>query len=727
MIARLTTALGLVLLAALSILRIARTPAAAPATSPDTVFSAERALRHVAQIAQRPHPMGTDEHDRVRDYIVAQLKSLGLETQIQATTAIGTRYQEAGRVQNVIAVLHGTAANDKAVLLMVHYDGVEAGPAAADDGAGVGALLETLRALRARATPPRNDIIALFTDGEEAGLLGAAAFVREHPRARDVAIALNFEARGTSGRSYMFETGRGNLDAVRMLRTARDVTAGSIFTTIYRTLPNDTDLSELAVLDVPALNFAFANGVERYHTTHDDVAHLNPGSVQHHGLQMLALAKAFAAEPLPRPRTADGVFFDFPVIGLVVYPTWIAVVLAILLIPLPLMMLNERGAARPILLGSAAMVVTVGLCAGLASFVRLTGPAVWSGIFAAALGLAAVGVNIAVYLVLARRYPDRIHEGALLVWAVLGATLSFAIPAVSYPFVWPALFALTAWYSRRLVAEWIAAIVALMMLAGFAYTVSVVMLGVAGAGGMVLVVLVSMLVWLTAPLVARVFENWRVALGVMLPLALVVAFIGKATVKRSGDHPVRTSLTYVQNANDGAAFFGSTGSREPWTRSVLGSVARGPDWTARAGASMQYLYGHEVPNASLEAPVVSLVSDSTIGAARQLTVRVNAPRGTTALVVRVAGASVRRAAIDGRVVDTTRFRDRSRGWTTEYWNVAPEGALFAFTTDAGAPVTLDVAARRPGLPPTIQVPARPDSVVASQSGDVSIVYRSTRF
>jgi hypothetical protein len=42
-------------------------------------------------------------------------------------------------------------------------------------------------------------------------------FVHEHPWAKDVAMASNFEAQGTSGRSLMFETGLGNLDAVRVL------------------------------------------------------------------------------------------------------------------------------------------------------------------------------------------------------------------------------------------------------------------------------------------------------------------------------------------------------------------------------------------------------------------------------------------------------------------------------------------------------------------------------
>src|SRR5450756_2867588 len=105
MLKRIGVALGLLVLCAASILRVARPPRAVPATAPDTAFSAERAMRHVEQIAQRPHAMGTADHDRVRDYIVEQLSALGLRSQIQQATAIGTRYQQAGRVQN-LSLIH---------------------------------------------------------------------------------------------------------------------------------------------------------------------------------------------------------------------------------------------------------------------------------------------------------------------------------------------------------------------------------------------------------------------------------------------------------------------------------------------------------------------------------------------------------------------------------------------------------------------------------------------
>jgi Zn-dependent M28 family amino/carboxypeptidase len=240
-----------------------------------------------------------------------QLRALGLEPQLQDATGVGTRYAVAGKVQNILARMPGKTPGGQAVVLMSHYDGVPGGPAAGDDGAGTAAVLETLRALKA-GQPLVHDVIALITDGEEAGLLGAAAFVREHPWAKDVGVTLNFEARGTTGRSYMFETGRGNLDVARMLRTAGDVSATSLSVTVYRTLPNDTDLSEMAVLGKPALNFAFADGVERYHTAHDDVDTLNLGSLQHHGSQMLTLASKFADGPLPPPVTGDSVIFELP-------------------------------------------------------------------------------------------------------------------------------------------------------------------------------------------------------------------------------------------------------------------------------------------------------------------------------------------------------------------------------------------------------------------------------
>jgi hypothetical protein len=693
-------------------------------------------MRHVEQIALRPHPIGTADHDRVRDYIVGQLSALGLRPQIQQTTAIGTRYREAGRVQNILARLPGSNPTGKAVLVMAHYDGVEAGPAAADDGAGSAAMLETLRALRARKRPLDHDVIALFTDGEEAGLLGAAAFVREHPWAKDVAVVLNFEARGTSGRSYMFETGSGNLDVARALRSTRDATAGSVFARIYRVLPNDTDLSEVAVLDLPALNFAFADGVERYHTSHDDVAHLNTGSLQHHGLQMLAMARTFGSEPLPRARTGDGVFFDLPIIGLVVYPQGLELPLAILAFALvaALVVRDRRGVGIGVLVTLVAVLLSgvIGWVVGR----MLHGPAVWSGLNATAVVLLALSVTATCYAI-AKRWstPRGLHVGALIVWLILAFALATRVPSAGYLFTWPLLFAAgAALLTRgRELANWAAAVVTLFILAGFIYAVSAVMLGVAGVGAIALSAVASLVTLLLAPLLETIAGDARWSGAPWLAGAGVACLaIAALTVHPSSDHPLRSALVYAENVESNDAWLGTIGrSSDAWTRDVIGDGASEPipAWTARLSEDGVRFTGRKVQRVPLGSPSAALIGDTLINGVRHVVLRVSAPAGTTGMVMRARGAKVLASSIDGRGVDTTRYRHRARDWVMQYWAIPDSGAVVALSVPAGARIDFDLAARRPGIPPIpgVTIPLRPPYVVPSQTGDVNIVYRQWRF
>ncbi|MGZ3467305.1 MAG: M28 family peptidase, partial [Gemmatimonadaceae bacterium] len=717
------------------ILRVALPPRTVPATAPDTAFSAERAMRHVAQIAQRPHPMGTADHDRVRDYIIGKLSTIGLRAEIQQATAIGTRYQQAGRVQNIVARLPGTDSGGKAVLIVAHYDGVEAGPAASDDGAGSAALLETLRALRARNRPLAHDIIALFTDGEEAGLLGAAAFVREHPSAKDVAFVLNLEARGTTGRSFMFETGPGNLDAARALRSAGNATAGSVYATIYRTLPNDTDLSEIAVLGLPALNFAFADGVERYHTSHDDVAHLNSGSLQHHGSQMLAMARTLGTEPLPRAHTGDGVFFDLPGIGLVVYPQGLELPLAILALALVVVLVvrDRKGVGAGVLTTLVAVVVS-----GAVAWVvgrMLSGPSVWSGLYATGIVLLALSVTAACYAV-ARRWATArgLRVGALIVWLVIALALAILVPGTSYLFTWPLLFAAgAALITRgRIVTDWATAIVTIFILVGFFYGVSVVMLGVTGAGAIALGVAASLILLLLAPQLEIVGGDARWSGAPWLAGAgALILLIAALTVRPSADHPLRSALTYAENADSSDAWLGTLGRpRDGWTRDAIGRKSgHTPEWTERLSERIGLFTGRKVARVALAAPSATLIGDTLLNGIRRVVLRITAPAGTTALVMRATGAKVLTSSIDGRVVDTTRYRHRDREWVMEYWAVPESGATIALSIPAGGHIDFDLAARHPGIPPVpgVTIPQRPPYVVPSQTGDVSIVYGQRRF
>ena len=581
-----------------------------------------------------------------------------------------------------------------------------------------------------------HDVVALFTDGEESGLLGAAAFVREHPWAKDVAVVLNFEARGTSGRSFMFETGLGNLDAARALRSARDATAGSVYATIYRILPNDTDLSEAAVLDLPALNFAFVDGVERYHTSHDDVAHLNPGSLQHHGSQMLAMARTFGTEPLARARTGDGVFFDLPIVGLVVYSQGLELPLAILALGLvgTLVVRDRRGVGTGMLAALVALVLSGGV--GWVVGRMLDGPAVWSGLYATVIVLLALSVTAASYAVARRWSTTRgLHVGALIVWLVLALVLGMRVPGVGYLIIWPLLFAAgAALLTRgREVADWAAAVVTLLILVGFIYGASVVTLGVAGTGAIALGVGASLVTLLLAPQLELIAGDARWAAAPWLAGAGVACLVIAAlSVHPSADHPLRSALVYAENADSGDAWLGTLGSAtNAWTRDAIGEGTPGPSpaWTARLSANAGHFTGRKVQRVPLGAPNATLIRDSLIEGARHVVLRVSAPAGTTGLVMRARGAKVLTSSIDGRVVDTTRYRYRARDWVMEYWSVPDTGAIVALSIPAGGHIDFDLAARRPGIPavPGVTIPPRPPHVVPSQTGDVSIVYRQWRF
>jgi hypothetical protein len=760
------TVAGLLVLCTLLVRRAAEPPNPLPATAAPTEFSAERAFAHVREIAQRPHPVGSADNARVRDYVLGRLRALGLEPQVQEATGVGTRYPEAGYVRNILARVPGRRLGGQAVVLMAHYDGVAGGPAAGDDAAGTAAVLETVRALRA-GPPLAHDVMVVITDGEEAGLLGAAAFVREHPWARDVGVTLNFEARGTAGRSYMFETGTGNLDVARMLRHAGDVSATSLSITVYRSLPNDTDLSEIAILGKPALNFAFADGVERYHTAHDDVFYLDQGSLQHHGSQMLALARAFGDGPLPRPVTGDAVFFDLPFVGLIVYPeSWVLpiAIIGLLLVAATVVQLarDETRWIRDVTLGAGGTVVSAcaaaGAALGVGNLIVRThdsmgwgGAPAFRGVYTAALALIALAVALGLWA-LVRRWATvaGAHVGALVVWSILTLVVSLRLPGVSFMFAWPLIAGLLAtrrvgpapagtgsaeqhaWSVGSDALLWIATAVAAAFIVSIVYALTVVMLGAVGPGAIAAGALVSLLAWLLAPQMEALGGRRWAAAGAALVAAGFVIAIGMATVRSSPAHPTTSTIAYALDADSADAWLVVRG---PSSRAMAtgGSAETPPAWLGRlTGRGRSAAYVSVSPVSSAAAPTASVISDSTSGSERHLVIGVVAPPGTETITMQALGTRVLRATIDGRPIDTSRYRRVASGWALGYSAPPTSGIRLGLTVPAGSQVSLDLLTRAPGVPPleTLHLPPLPPQlpdVVTVQTGDVTLVHRTVTF
>jgi hypothetical protein len=716
-------------------------------------------MRHVREIAARPHPSGGEDHPRVRAYLVRELTALGVTPEVQEVTGVGTRYAVAGRVHNILARLPGTRPAGPSVMLMAHFDGVPASPGAADDGSGTAVLLETLRALRAGPTRT-HDVIALFTDGEEAGLLGAAAFVREHRWARDVAVTLNFEARGTRGPSLMFETGLGNLDVARVLRAVGGARATSLSTAVYRALPNDTDLSEIATLERPAMNFAFIGGADRYHTAQDDAAHLDPRSLQHHGDQALALARAFANGPLPRPRTGDAVFFDLPLVGLIVYPGGVAIPLALLaaVLVVAAIVLTRKTEAHlygGIALGALGFVVgaTLAGAVGIAEATGLhrlhgaigSGSPEWSGIYSSGVALFALAVTLGVYALM-RRWGSAasVYLGGLVALSLLSLFVGWSTPGASFLLTWPLIAAAVAAIASTArpassfagVVEWGAAILIIFFLVPTTYLMVCVALGLYGIGAAVLGVFTASGAWLLAPHFETLAgsRRWRLA-ALTAVAALVVFTIGAIAVRTDPEHPTGASFVYAVDADSGEAWLTgsvSSASARAWLRrSLRGSGGQSadslPPWMRRS------FNPRSVVRAPLAIPTLSpatttVLSDSTVGGERRITVRVNPSRGSRAIALGVESGSITAAEVDGKPVRIDRYRRAPQRWSLEYVAPPDSGFTLAFTTAAGSPLVLGLMSRHDGLPtlPLTQIPQRPPGIIAIQSGDMSLVYRRVR-
>ena len=287
-------------------------PQAAPEGIAATEFSSGRALKHIEVIAQHPHPVGSSEHDRVRDYIVQELAAMGVRPEVQKTMVAKLGWQThllGATVENIIGVLKGTQSG-KTVMLASHYDSALSSPGASDDGCGVAAMLECLRALKA-SEPLKNDVVFLFTDGEETGLLGAKAFVDEHPLVKDVGLVLNFETRGNRGASILFETSPENGALIREFAKAAPypvATSGSY--ALYKLLPNDTDMTVFKGHGLAGLNFAYIEGATHYHTAKDDVGSVDLQSLQRSWIIRRGFSQTFRSPRFAVPERAGRNLFQ---------------------------------------------------------------------------------------------------------------------------------------------------------------------------------------------------------------------------------------------------------------------------------------------------------------------------------------------------------------------------------------------------------------------------------
>jgi hypothetical protein len=291
-------------------------------------FSIENALDHLRIISKKPHYTGSEYHSVVRDYILNELKNMGLETEIQ--NQVVTRFCCVGtNTSNIIGTIKGSS-NGKSLVLLTHYDSRHhASFGASDAGSGVVTILEGVRSFLSKNTIPINDIHLVFTDAEEIGLLGAQAFVKNHSLVDNIGLVLNFEARGSGGPSYMLmETNGKNGVLISEFINAEPgfPAANSLMYSIYKMLPNDTDLTVFREqANINGFNFAFIGDHFDYHTSLDSFERLDRNTLIHQADYIMSMLNHFSKINLSNLDSEnDYVYLNFPILKMLHYPySWI--------------------------------------------------------------------------------------------------------------------------------------------------------------------------------------------------------------------------------------------------------------------------------------------------------------------------------------------------------------------------------------------------------------------
>ena len=744
--------------------------ASPPAPTQDTVagFSVARAGADLARVAARPHPLGSPAQAEVESFLLGELRGMGLDPQVQAETVTvpggGADSVWTAPVRNVVVRLTGTAPDhDAAVLLGAHYDSVPSGPGAGDNGAGVVAVLGTMRAL-ASGPPPAHDVIAVFTDGEEHEMLGSRAFVDAHPWARDARVALNTEGVGNAGRVTPALTTTRNGWILRQYLQAVDRPA--VYTALDAPLNRFDQGADLGRYQeaVPAgLEFSIIGGLPVYHAGTDTAAALDRGTLAEYGTVVLQLTRRLANGDLRSVTAGDLVAFTLLGPLTVAYPAGWSLPLAVLAVVAVIgavAVAVRRGGLRIrrvltawLGLGGA---VLAGLAVGSGAWLlaRAVDPRLSDAInggsyhrlpILLAVCAAALGAFLLVLWPLRRRHSGlELLGGAVIVAALFALLLALTLPTAAHVTTWPSLagaaaFGVLAWRPRsrttQLAVGTAAAIPAVLLAAPLVALYSVLAARFELSGLPVATPLP--LLWLmlglavVVPLVTVAVRRigWRPA---AVSAGVALALVGAGVVVDAADSSPRPdSLLYQVDADTGTARWIAVPGVDAYTGSVAASGWRATTVEAdpfhRAGERSGAQAVAAPATATIAAPAVTVTGDTTTGRARTVELETAALPGYYALAVDLGAAGgIRGVTVNGRPVPEATAGTPGEVHVAAF---APEQPVtIVATVSPGRAVQLHLAAYRLGFPGDL--PRRPGPRTAQQTAgpyeatDATVVTRS---
>ena len=302
-------------------------------------FSSARVVEDIRVISQKPHSVAhPDERAQVREYLIGRLESMGADTvmQFRYDSIVGPQNKHVEYTFDAVNLLAEFAPASETVsgtdlMLVAHYDSRYSQPmprdtvwsyGAADDGYGVGVILETVSLALKNRAEWKQGVKVLFTDAEEPGMKGMKAIWENNREVFDnVGLVLNVEARGTWGPALLFEACPGNAKVQELYAsTAAYPFTYSLTTVVYQFLPMFTDFT-IVKDELPGLNFSNIADVNHYHTDLDNFSNISEKTIQHYGSQILPLTMEYLtgeeyADKDYLRSDSDKVNFTIPLLGL---------------------------------------------------------------------------------------------------------------------------------------------------------------------------------------------------------------------------------------------------------------------------------------------------------------------------------------------------------------------------------------------------------------------------
>ena len=650
--------------------------------APDTSFSSARAMVELVEIARRPRPVGSPEHDRVRDYLVQRLTKSGLEPDVQ----VALSYTHAGdpdrvvtaTMRNVVARLPGSRG-EGALILTAPYDGGTASPAAGHGAFALATILETVRALAA-GPPLDKDVIVVFTDGEQLGSLGARAFVERMDRAAGVTAVLTVDALGATGPVVAFESREGEAPSlIPYIGAGVRPGPSSLMSSLSAPTAHGAGDDPFNAVGVPGLSFLALGDASSAGQPWDSAEGVGEETLQHAGVYLLAAARSLGRADTLRRSVEDAVVFPLPLVGRVEYPQrwvpWTTLVLVVIVALMGVVVKTVRRATwKGLLVGVAAGLAPVALSwwagGALLDFVTPLHPERgWVGgafygdrtHFLALAGLALALVSG--FHALARRWirRDEAALGAMVGPLALCVWLTFRAPLAAYALQWPLALAIICTIVITLARlQWArsgGAWMLLMVISAAAVAVGAPSLelvslawtfeSAAALGGLFAIaalLLVPLMEWMLRP------KAWLLP---TISVAVAAGLVIDATPDAGGssEHPVLSSLVYLTDeevpklqripgatptAEDSLGprrvvgeWLTVPGDGEDWARSWVaeGSIGSTDPGVLLLPHEDLYEIAGAGPDAVLAPPRVRIVGDGIDGTRRTVRISVASPLG----------------------------------------------------------------------------------------------------